>query len=209
MNPLREISDRQLSDALRRRAVRMSGVKLDASARADRLAAMIAASESPEVPHTVSAPPRHLKWRMVIPSAAAAVAVIVGALLFFSGPRSPHAETAAPVVASVGRLDAPHPVEGAEAAVTTSRPEPLRPSVRPRRKITAAPPVSTMPPLSEHDRILAEIIAAETPETRAPELPVDDPRRRVAAIINSEIALNAERYTGYPIITLNPPYDHE
>lgn len=208
MNPLREISDRQLSDALRRRAVRMSGVKLDASARADRLAAMIAASKSPEVPRTVSAPPRRLKWRMVIPSAAAVAAVIVGALLFFSGPRSPHAETAAHVVASVGRLDAPLPVEGAEAAVT-SRPKPPLPPVRRRRKITAAPPVSTMPPLSEHDRILAEIIAAETSETRAPELPVDDPRRRVAAIINSEIAMNAERYTGYPIITLNPPYDHE
>lgn len=205
MNPLREISDRQLSDALRRRAVRMSGVKLDASARADRLAAMIAASKSPEVPHTVSTPPRRLKWRMVIPSAAAVAAVIVGALLFFSGQRSPHAETAAPVVASVGRLDAPLPVEGAEAAVT-SRPKPPLPPVRRRRKITPAPP---QPPLSEHDRILAEIIAAETPETRAPELPVDDPRRRVAAIINSEIALNAERYTGYPIITLTPPYDHE
>lgn len=205
MNPLREISDRQLSDALRRRAVRMSGVKLDASARADRLAAMIAASKSPEVPRTVSAPPRRLKWRMVIPSAAAVAAVIVGALLFFSGPRSPHAETAAPVIASVGRLDAPLPVEGAEAAVT-ARPKPLRPPVQRRRKITPAPPV---PPLSEHDRILAEIIAAETPETRAPELLVDDPRRRVAAIINSEIALNAERYTGYPIITLTPPYDHE
>lgn len=207
MNPLREISDRQLSDALRRRAVRMLGVKLDASARADRLAAMVSATTSSGMPPTVSAPPRRLKWRMVIPSAAAAAAaVIVGALLFFSGPRSPHAETAAPVVASVGRLDAPQPVEGAEAAVTTSRPEPLRPPVRPRRKITPAPP---QPPLSEHDRILAEIIAAETPETRAPELPVDDPRRRVAAIINSEIALNAERYTGYPIITLTTPYDHE
>lgn len=205
MNPLREISDRQLSDALRRRAVRMSGVKLDTSARADRLAAMIAASKPPEVPRTVSAPPRRLKWRMVIPSAAAVAAVIVGALLFFSGPRSPHAETAAPVVASVGRLDAPLPVEGAEAAVT-ARPKPPLPPVRRRRKITPAPPV---PPLSEHDRILAEIIAAETPETRAPELPVDDPRRRVAAIINSEIALNAERYTGYPIITLTTPYDHE
>lgn len=205
MNPLRKISDRQLSDALRRRAVRMSGVKLDASARADRLAAMIAASESPEVPHTVSAPPRRLKWRMVIPSAAAAAAVIVGALLFFSGPRSTDDDSVAPLIASVGRLDAPLPVEGAEAAVT-ARPKPLRPPVQRRRKITPAPPV---PPLSEHDRILAEIIAAETPETRAPELPVDDPRRRVAAIINSEIALNAERYTGYPIITLTTPYDHE
>lgn len=206
MNPLRKISDRQLSDALCRRAVRMSGVKLDASARADRLAAMIAASKSSGMPPTVSAPPRRLKWRMVIPSAvAAAAAVVVGALLFFSGPRRPHAETAAPVVASVGRLDAPLPVEGAEAAVT-ARPKPLRPPVQRRRKITPAPPV---PPLSEHDRILAEIIAAETPETRAPELPVDDPRRRVAAIINSEIALNAERYTGYPIITLTSPYDHE
>lgn len=205
MNPLREISDRQLSDALRRRAARMSGVKLDASARADRMAAMIAASKSPEAPRTVSAPPRRLKWRMVIPSAAAVAAVIVGALLFFSSPHSHHAETAAPIIASVGRLDAPLPVEGAEAAVT-ARPKPLRPPVQRRCKITPAPPV---PPLSEHDRILAEIIAAETPETRAPELPVDDPRRRVAAIINSEIALNAERYTGYPIITLNPPYDHE
>lgn len=205
MNPLREISDRQLSDALRRRAVRMSGVKLDTSARADRLAAMIAASKSPEVPRTVSAPPRRLKWRMVIPSAAAAAAVIVGALLFFSGPRSTDDDSVAPLIASVGRLDVPLPVEGAEAAVT-ARPKPLRPPVQRRRKITPAPPV---PPLSEHDRILAEIIAAETPETRAPELPVDDPRRRVAAIINSEIALNAERYTGYPIITLTTPYDHE
>lgn len=205
MNPLREISDRQLSDALRRRAVRMSGVKLDASARADRLAAMVSATMSSGMPPTVSAPQRHLKWRMVIPSAAASAAVIVGALLFFSGPRSPHAETAAPLVASVGRLDAPLPVEGAEAAVT-SRPKSLRPPVQRRRKITPEPP---QPPLSEHDRILAEIIAAETPETRAPELPVDDPRRRVAAIINSEIALNAERYTGYPIITLTLPYDHE
>lgn len=205
MNPLREISDRQLSDALRRRAVRMSGVKLDTSARADRLAAMIAASKSPEVPRTVSAPPRRLKWRMVIPSAAAAAAVIVGALLFFSGPRSTDDDSVAPLIASVGRLDAPLPVEGAEAAVT-ARPKPLRPPVQRRRKITPAPP---QPPLSEHDRILAEIIAAETPETRAPELPVDDPRRRVAAIINSEIALNAERYTGYPIITLTTPYDHE
>lgn len=207
MNPLREISDRQLSDALRRRAVRMSGVKLDASTRADRLAAMFSATMSSGMPPTVSAPQRHLKWRMVIPSAAASAAVIVGALLFFSGPRSTDAETAAPVVASVGRLDVPLPVEGAEAV--TARPKLLRPPVQRRRKITPAPPVPTLPPLSEHDRILAEIIAAETPETRAPELPVDDPRRRVAAIINSEIALNAERYTGYPIITLTPPYDHE
>lgn len=208
MNPLREISDRQLSDALRRRAVRMSGVKLDASARAYRLAAMIAASNSPEVPRTVSALPRRLKWRMVIPSAAAVAAVVVGALLFFSGPRSTDDDSAAPIIASVGLLDTPLPVKGAEAAVT-SRPKSLRPPVQRRRKLTAATPVSTLSALSEHDRILAEIIAAETPETRAPELPVDDPRRRVAAIINSEIALNAERYTGYPIITLTPPYDHE
>lgn len=205
MNPLRKISDRQLSDALRRRAVRMSGVKLDASARADRLAAMVSVTMSSGMPPTVSASPRRLKWRMVIPSAAAVAAVIVGALLFFSGPRSPDDDSVAPLIASVGRLDAPLPVEGAEAAVT-ARPKSLRPPVQRRRKITPAPP---QPPLSEHDRILAEIIAAETPETRAPELPVDDPRRRVAAIINSEIALNAERYTGYPIITLNPPYDHE
>lgn len=205
MNPLRKISDRQLSDALRRRAVRMSGVKLDASARADRLAAMVSVTMSSGMPPTVSASPRRLKWRMVIPSAAAVAAVIVGALLFFSGPRSTDDDSVAPLIASVGRLDAPLPVEGAEAAVT-ARPKSLRPPVQRRRKITPAPP---QPPLSEHDRILAEIIAAETPETRAPELPVDDPRRRVAAIINSEIALNAERYTGYPIITLTTPYDHE
>lgn len=183
----------------------MTESTLDATVRAEKLLAIQKKMGQPPTAMPVAMTRSHLG---IVLRAAAAVAIAITIAIFTFLPR--HRDdvvlrTASQIKETSLPMTIPQPPAGAMSAVAdqTAKTKTTR---RPTDKQSYKKNDSQM---TEHDRLLAEIVAAETPETQMPELPVDDPRRYVAAIINSEIAINSDRYTGYPIISpsIYPNYD--